>query len=588
MEFDQILFKRVFNFLIKKRKQEYGDSENRIRLEEVKPRLLIIARAVSGKSVEIVGSEREGGWKDETYFLPREAAFFPSLRKNLDFYLFRTLYLCVQSSLGLNWSAASEKEIGESQEMAIKTSKDVLTGLFKEFPGLEEVHSDLKVGLSSFLGPDKEPDHSWLYGRWMSNSPDYENGQKLENIGTETFKGNNVEAETEIKAKHADEVQVVTVDKKSQENYMLTHNFEKVETVDKFNGIWRDFDGDDTLKDDEQALGDLDLKHLVRVDDPVHSVYQAEMLENINVSESSEVESSEYSLLYPEWDFRSASYKRDHCRLYPKKILETDRDYHANTLKHNRQVFNRLRKVFALLNNDLELVKRQFSGDHIDIDAATERYADLYAKRTPEERVYLTRRKRNKDLSLIFLLDLSLSSDAYAHGNRIIDVEKQVSILFGEVMNEYGIDFQIDGFFSKTRNMACYRTLKAFNDPWEKARFNIGAVQPEGYTRIGPAIRHAKEILKKRPCKKKWLILLSDGKPNDYDRYEGKYGIKDIQQALRELNAEGMNSYAVAIEEQAKYYLPQMFGHNHYNILSSPMEMINSLTQLYRRIESNH
>ena len=85
--------------------------------------------------------------------------------------------------------------------------------------------------------------------------------------------------------------------------------------------------------------------------------------------------------------------------------------------------------------------------------------------------------------------------------------------------------------------------------------------------------------------RKKWLILLSDGKPNDYDRYEGKYGIQDIKQSLREMQGDGINNYAVAIEEQAKYYLPQMFGNNHYNIISSPVEMINSLTKLYKRIE---
>ena len=186
---------------------------------------------------------------------------------------------------------------------------------------------------------------------------------------------------------------------------------------------------------------------------------------------------------------------------------------------------------------------------------------------------------------MLFLLDLSLSSDGYAKGNRIIDIEKQVSILFGEVLNENFVDFQIDGFYSKTRNNTTYITLKSFEEPWQKAKHKIGAVQPQGYTRIGPALRHASAILKKRDMRKKWLILLSDGKPNDYDRYEGKYGIQDIKQALREMQGDGINNYAVAIEEQAKYYLPQMFGNNHYNIISSPVEMINSLTKLYKRIE---
>jgi nitric oxide reductase NorD protein len=168
-----------------------------------------------------------------------------------------------------------------------------------------------------------------------------------------------------------------------------------------------------------------------------------------------------------------------------------------------------------------------------------------------------------------------------------MDVEKQMVILFGEVLNEHFVDFQIDGFYSKTRNNTTYITLKSFDESWQKSKMRIGAIQPSGYTRIGPALRHATALLNKRAKRKKWIILLSDGKPNDYDRYEGKYGIEDVKQALREMGADGINNFALAIEEHAKYYLPQMFGKNHYNILSSPMEMVNSLAKLYERIEHN-
>ena len=79
------------------------------------------------------------------------------------------------------------------------------------------------------------------------------------------------------------------------------------------------------------------------------------------------------------------------------------------------------------------------------------------------------------------------------------------------------------------------------------------------------------------------MILISDGKPNDYDKYEGKYGIHDVKQALLELNQRSINSYALAIEAQAKYYLPQMFGQNHYQILTTPIELLQSLVKLYEK-----
>ena len=237
------------------------------------------------------------------------------------------------------------------------------------------------------------------------------------------------------------------------------------------------------------------------------------------------------------------------------------------------------------MDNALEVVRRQPSGEDIDIDAVTDMYADIKARHTPDEKIYLSKRKRKKELAILFLLDLSLSSDSYTAGNRVLDIEKQVVIIFGEALEENHVEFEIAGFSSKTRNYCSFSNIKSFDEPWSKGKFHVGAVQPSGYTRIGPALRHAGAILKKQSARKKWLVLLSDGKPNDYDKYEGKYGIQDVKQALRELNAENINTYAVAIEDQAKYYLPQMFGQNHYNILSSPMEMIQSLTKLYERIE---
>jgi len=54
---------------------------------------------------------------------------------------------------------------------------------------------------------------------------------------------------------------------------------------------------------------------------------------------------------------------------------------------------------------------------------------------------------------------------------------------------------------------------------------------------------------------------------------------------LREVNQRQINSYALAIEVEAKYYLPQMFGKNHYQILTIPVELLQSLVKLYEKIK---
>ena len=363
------------------------------------------------------------------------------------------------------------------------------------------------------------------------------------------------------------------------------HSFEKIETAEEFNGNWRDFDGKDDLKDHQEALEEMNMKFTVRVDDMVHSVYQADFVENTSIAESAEVDEKGFHLKYDEWDFKKRNYLTDFCKVYPKTLLKTHATYYKNTMAKYKTTLNGLRKMLTSVNNKMQQQRRQLQGDAFDLDALTDLYTDIHSGKSPDERIYLSQRKKNKDLAILVLLDISLSSDGYAAGNRVIDVEKEVSILFGEILHEFDIDFAIDGFYSKTRNFTTYLTLKDFNESWNKAKHKIGAVEPNGYTRIGPALRHAGARMDQLDAKNKWIIVLSDGKPNDYDKYEGQHGIQDIKQALRELNERKINSYALAIEAQAKYYLPQMFGQNHYQILTSPEALLKSLVKLYEKIK---
>ena len=71
-------------------------------LEEIKPRLTILARAITGKAIELFPAEREGGYKNNNFFLPIYFNEFASKEANLGFYFFRILFLSVQSELKIN------------------------------------------------------------------------------------------------------------------------------------------------------------------------------------------------------------------------------------------------------------------------------------------------------------------------------------------------------------------------------------------------------------------------------------------------------------------------------------------------------
>ncbi len=585
MALDEYLYGKIANYFKRRKKTSVEADKAAVTLQDVKPRLTLFARAVTGKPIAIFTAEREGGYKNNNFFLPKYVNFFSTYEENVSFYLFRVLYLSVQKNIGLNWTDKTEHPLEKSQKKAIETSAEVLWALFDEFPLTVSLHQDFKAFFQAKETPKKPADYTFLYGKWMKNEPEAPSDSTLKNFNEKAKKAIAQEIKTILQANPVEEIITLQVDKKQQEDYVMTHNFEKVETAEEWDGGWRDFDGDDDLDSHGNALEELNMKYTVRVDDMVHSVYEAEFVENITVHESSEIASEEYFIQYDEWDYSKRTYKDNFCKVYPKPVSETDVAYYKKTLRENASTLLGLRKMLTHVNNKYQQLRRQSQGEEFDLDALVDLYTDVHTGHTPSEKIYLSKRKKEKDISILILLDVSLSSDGYAAGNKVIDVEKQVSILFGEILNEFQVDFSIASFFSKTRNFSTYQTIKGFDESWDKAKYKVGAIEPQGYTRIGAALRHSGALLDTRESKNKWVILLSDGKPNDYDRYEGKYGINDVKQALRELNMRTINSYALAIEAQAKYYLPQMFGQNHYQILTSPVALLESLVKLYEKIK---
>ena len=585
-EIDEYIVGKFFKHLKKSKKISPEILARTVMLTSIKPRLTILARALTGNPIEIFPAEREGGYKNNNFFLPISFAELSTKEDNLTFYLFRILYLSVQQRLNLNWTLEEQDQpLALSQLKAFETSDDVLAILFEEFSIDKKFHTETKQHFIQKGNEKIAPDFSWMYGKWMQNEKEVKSDSVLENFSDKAKTANENKPLTTLKSKAVEEVVTVELDKKQQEDYVLLHNFEKAETAEEFNGTWRDFDGSDELEEHQEALEELNMKYTVRVDDTAHSVYQSDFVENTTISESAEIDDKGFHLTYNEWDFSKRIYKENFCKVYPKSQQKTDSHYYKKTIAKNASTLLGLRKMLTNVNNKMQQQKRQTQGDEFDIDAITDLYVDVHSKRTPSENIYISNRKKEKDLSILILLDISLSSDGYAAGNRVIDVEKEVSILFGEILNEFNIDFCIDSFYSKTRNFSTYLTVKDFDENWNIAKNKIGAIEPNGYTRIGAALRHAGARLDTRNTKNKWVILISDGKPNDYDKYEGKYGVNDVKQALRELNNRNINSYALAIEAQAKYYLPQMFGQNHYQILTTPVELLHSLVHLYEKIK---
>lgn len=193
---------------------------------------------------------------------------------------------------------------------------------------------------------------------------------------------------------------------------------------------------------------------------------------------------------------------------------------------------------------------------------------------------------QQRDLACLLLADLSLSTDAYASESaRVIDVISDSLFLFSEALSATGDRFAMYGFSSLRRANVRFNRLKSFDERYDDAvKGRIAAIKPGYYTRMGAAIRQATTILSKQKQSQRLLLLLTDGKPNDLDRYEGRYGIEDTRMALHQARQQGLRPFCVTIDREANEYLPHLFGAGGYAAIRKPDELPKELPLLYAQM----
>ena len=139
-------------------------------------------------------------------------------------------------------------------------------------------------------------------------------------------------------------------------------------------------------------------------------------------------------------------------------------------------------------------------------------------------------------------------------------------------------------FSGESRNNVVVREIKTSTNRSANGARRIAALEPEHYTRAGAALRHATARLVQRTARHRLLLLLSDGKPNDNDEYDGRYGAEDMRQSVTEARLQGICPFCLTIDRQAASYLPQVFGANHYAVLHKPELLPTVLLEWMRRL----
>lgn len=289
-------------------------------------------------------------------------------------------------------------------------------------------------------------------------------------------------------------------------------------------------------------------------------------------------------ILLPEWHYKKQILQPAHCRLQP--MLARDAEPMALPA-HLSATARRLRGQFAALTPTKVWLKGQFDGSELDLDACVQFSADrLGGLQARECGLYKAHHYRDRDLACLLLADLSLSTDAYVSDEaRVIDVIRDTLFLFSEALSATGDRFALYGFSSLKRENIRFHVLKEFERKYNaEVRGRIAAIKPGFYTRMGAAIRHASQLLAKQPSSQRLLLILTDGKPNDLDQYEGRYGVEDTRVAIHEARKMGLRPFCVTIDEKGSSYLPHLFGINGYVVIRKPSELPRELPLLYAQL----
>ena len=289
-------------------------------------------------------------------------------------------------------------------------------------------------------------------------------------------------------------------------------------------------------------------------------------------------------ILLPEWDWKQQCLVPDHCRIVPMLAAEAQPRPLPEQL---RRTAHRLRNQFQALAPARVWHRAQPDGQEVDLDAYLRFAADrLAGSPTGGDALYRDMRSGARDLACLLMADLSLSTDTWVNDHvRVIDVIRDSLYLFAEALDATGDRFGIYGFSSRKRDPVRVHMLKSFDERYGAAvRGRIHAIKPGYYTRMGAAVRHGCELLAGQPAGRRLLLLLTDGKPNDLDKYEGRYGIEDTRQAVVEARRLGLQPFCVTIDEKGNDYLPHLFGNTGYGVIHRPSDLPKRLPQLYAQL----
>jgi len=359
------------------------------------------------------------------------------------------------------------------------------------------------------------------------------------------------------------------------------------ESVEDPFGLQRPADRDQDANPDElgDSLSDLPEARVVRTPERPFEVLRGGERDDRGDVTSQEIAFSRVALCYPEWDYRIGQYRYPGATVRQPTPEPGDPEWAVSSLLRHAGLVRRVRTRFERLRPRPLRVCRQRDGLEVDVSAYVTAAADRRAGLAMDDRLYVSRRLARRELAVALLVDVSASTDAWVSANqRIVDVEKDAVLVVCEALDILGDPYALFAFSGQGADYVNVQQLKSFEErSGPLIRRRIAALDSDGYTRLGASIRHVTAALCRQGAPLRLLLLLSDGKPNDIDIYEGRYGVEDTRQAVAEARRQGVTVFCLTVDREAPRYAERVFHHTGFAVLHKAEQLPRVVVEVLRQ-----
>lgn len=287
---------------------------------------------------------------------------------------------------------------------------------------------------------------------------------------------------------------------------------------------------------------------------------------------------------YPEWDYKTQTYRPDWVSLYESLHPPGDAKHIDDLLTKHSALAKQLQRILDLLKPQRYVrVRYQEEGSELDLDVAIRSLVDFKGGATPDARINMSHRHDGRDIAVMLLLDLSQSLHQVPEGcqQSILELSQEAVALLAWAIDRLGDSFAIAGFASNTRHEVRYQHIKGYSEGWnDEVKARLAAMEAGYSTRMGAAMRHAGHYLGKRQAEKKLLLILTDGEPADIDVQDERLLIEDARKAVQELDRENIYTYCINLDPKADDYVSDIFG-NQYSVIDRVEKLPAKLPELF-------